>query len=233
FLCFVGITLIFINRKKFYSDINPFYQWEILMLIQLVLTVCGVRMHREGMEQVPEGIYLNVSNHRSNFDPLVIMNAFGTTFAFLTKASNLKIPVAGPLARRNCSIIIDRDNVRESLKVILHLAGLMKDKITCGFVYPEGTRNQKREMLPFHDGVFKAAQKAGVPVVVSASINSDEIGRNAPFKPTHVYVKVCGVFSAEEVKSSSSHELSNKAQELIEAALAKYDSEGKFHYPKA
>lgn len=36
-------------------------------------------------------------------------------------------------------------------------------------IYPEGTRSKNCTLLPFHNGVFKIAQKAEVPIAVSGN----------------------------------------------------------------
>ena len=48
---------------------------------------------------------------------------------------------------------------------------LEKRELSVG-IYPEGTRNKGEEMLPFHNGVFKIAQKSKTPIAVLAIKNT-------------------------------------------------------------
>ena len=86
-------------------------------------------------------------------------------------------------------------------------------------VYPEGMRSRSGELLPFHDGVFKIAIKANVPVVVACMQGQEVIKKNMliPFKKTVVYFDILDVLSVEE--KVSSHELAEKARTLIQNKL--------------
>ena len=61
-------------------------------------------------------------------------------------------------------IIIDRGDLRQSLKCM----NLMQRRLEAGqseIIFPEGTRSKGPDMGEFKAGAFKAAIKAGVPVV--------------------------------------------------------------------
>ena len=75
---------------------------------------------------------------------------------------------------------------------------LKEDAVSVG-VYPEGTRSKTGELLPFHNGVFKIAQKANVPMVVSVIQGTEQIHRNFPFHHTDVYVDFIEVIPSEEL----------------------------------
>lgn len=63
---------------------------------------------------------------------------------------------------------IDRENPRNALLTIEKAAKLIEsDEVSIG-IYPEGTRSKECVLLPFHNGVFKIAQKASVPIVVAS-----------------------------------------------------------------
>ena len=83
------------------------------------------------------------------------------------------------------------------------------------FVYPEGTRSKKLQLLPFHNGVFKIAQKANVPVVVLTIQGSEKVKQNYPWRSTKVRMKVVGILDAEHVKSSKTSDISDEARAMI------------------
>lgn len=47
-------------------------------------------------------------------------------------------------------------------------------------ICPEGTRNQKPEMLPFKEGSLKMAEKAGCPVVPVTLVDTDQLLETRP-----------------------------------------------------
>ncbi len=52
----------------------------------------------------------------------------------------------------NC-LFLDRDDIRQGMKVILTGIELMKEGTNI-FIAPEGTRNSSDELLPFHEASF-------------------------------------------------------------------------------
>ena len=87
-------------------------------------------------------------------------------------------------------------------------------------IYPEGTRSKQENMLPFHAGSFKIAQRADVPVVVVALRNTDKVAHNFPLKKTNIYIDVLGVIDAEYVREHKTKDTAKLAQEMIERKLA-------------
>ncbi len=184
---------------------------------------CGVRVHVGGQEKLPQnGRFLFVANHRSLFDPLVIFHALRAyNIAFISKPSNMKLPVLGRLAAGDCFLPIDRENDREALKTILCAADYLKRDLCSICIYPEGTRSKTRQMLPFHHGSFKIAQRANVPLVIAAVSGTDTVKKNVLRRRTDVYIDILEVVPAAEVRAESTAALSDRAQRLIAEALEK------------
>ena len=188
---------------------------------------CAVRTHVIGAEKLPENErFLFVANHRSLFDPLALFHALARyNVAFVSKPSNMRLPVLGRIAYGDCFLPIDRENNREALKTILCAADYLKRDICSFCIFPEGTRSKSREMLPFHHGSFKIAQRAGVPLVIAAISGTDLVKKNILRRPTDVYIDILDLVPAEEVHASTTAELSDRARDLIGKALS--EREGK------
>ena len=184
---------------------------------------CGVRVHVSGEEKLPQdGRFLLVANHRSLFDPLSIFHALRKyNIAFVSKPSNMKLPVLGRLAAGDCFLPIDRENAREALKTILCAADYLKRDLCSVCIFPEGTRSKTRQMLPFHHGSFKIAQRAGVPLVIASVSGTDLIKKNVLRRFTDVYIDILETVPAEEVSASTTAALSDRARDAITAALEK------------
>ena len=181
----------------------------------------GVCARLTGEEKLPEqGRFVLVCNHRSGFDPLVTMAKLGKRgLAFITKPSNLQIPFVGKLGYGGCCLPIDRENDRKALRTILTAADYIKRDFCSMGIYPEGTRSKTKQLLPFHAGSFKLAQKANVPLVIACIDGTENIMRNFPFRFTRVELRILEVLPAERVKAMNTQELAAYSRELMETAL--------------
>ena len=218
FLC----VLALFAKNKDYDKTNCFYRAVFVYFIRIALFFSRVKIKTTGIEKIDNtgGKFLLVGNHRSNYDPFVtVVGLKLKDAAFISKPENFKIPLFGRIARKCMYTDIDRQNAKNALKTINRTAALIKKGKISYCVYPEGTRNRGENLLPFHDGVFKIAQKAGAPIVVVSLRGTDLIHKNAPWRKTVVYLDVLDVISAEEVKTLSSHEIGDKVQLEITAAI--------------
>lgn len=200
---------------------NPLCRGYIAHGGEICCFYAGVRTHVRGMEKLPKDQrFLLVANHRSLFDPLVLFAVLKQyNLAFISKPSNLKLPVVGRIAAGDCFLPINRENDREALRTILAAVDYLKRDLCSICIYPEGTRSKTRDMLPFHSGSFKIAQRADVPLVIAAVSGTEQIKKRFP-RPTEVYIDILELVSAEQVKAMKTAELSDHARELIAQALA-------------
>ena len=221
YLLLLAVCSLLVDPKKDYETHNNFYRFLLDSATWVILKCSRVRIHLTGEEKLPEGIkLLFVGNHRSNYDPMASVWALRKRdIGFITKPENLRIPIAGPLIFRANYLPIDRTNPREALKTIAAASDLLRRDVVSIGVYPEGTRSRSGEMLPFHNGVFKIAQKVPVPVVVMSVRGTEDIAKNAPLRRTEVYMDVCAVIPAEEAASLSTAEMSERVRSLLEASL--------------
>lgn len=216
------IMAIFVRREN-YDKPNAFYRAVYGFHLRLAIFLSHIRIKVSGREKLKDinGKYLLISNHRSDFDPFVTIKGLKEkNLAFISKPGNFKVPFLGKIVKKCCYLPIDRENPRNAIKTIIKAADIIKNGGVSMGVYPEGTRDYGKGLLPFHDGVFKIAQKAECPVVVVSVTGTEKVHKRAPFLRTTVNVKILEVFSKEEVLSKTSHELSDNARALIEKATA-------------
>lgn len=175
----------------------------------------------EGLEMLPKDrSFLLVSNHRSLFDPLLLMWKLAPWhIAFITKPSNYNYPFFRQIGNAGGYLTIDRDNDREALKTILRAADYLKRGVCSMGIYPEGTRSKTGELLPFHYGSFKAAQRGGAPVAVCCVSGTEKLKRGMLLRPHRVAFRVLELIGADQVKAMSTKELAEYSRARIEEAL--------------
>lgn len=221
YILFLVICALAVDTKREYSDFNRFYRRVLNDFTALGLWVIRVRVHASGVEKLPKNTkVLFVSNHRSNFDPIVTWHALKPwNIAFVSKEANFHIPVLGRIIRRCAFHAIDRENPRNAIKTINEMASILEKGEMAVGVYPEGTRNRQKDLLPLHNGVFKIAQKANAPIAILSISGTEQIHKNYPLHRTHVYLDVLQVIPAETVCRSKTEAIGKEFSELVLNAL--------------
>lgn len=126
-----------------------------------------------GTDNVPGvGAAVLMSNHQSNFDPIMLGAPLRRPISIPGKAELFRIPVFRYFLRQLGSYPVDREaadtgSLRRSLKV------LRAGKILA--VFPEGTRTRTGEVGGFGPTLTKLALREGVPIVPVAIAGSGRI----------------------------------------------------------
>lgn len=223
-----AVVTLFIDRSKPIEKQSRICRAYVTSATGLLMNYCGVRVHINGEEKLPRGErFVLISNHRSAFDPLIALNRFDKYgIGFISKPSNMALPLVGPIAYGMGCLAIDRENDRNALKTILQAANYLKNDVCSIGIYPEGTRSHDGQLLPFHAGSFKIAQKANVPLVVSCVRGSESVTKNVLRRKTDVYIDILEVIPAETVRATTTHELSDSVRAIIEQGLENNTAEG-------
>ena len=221
-ICHVLLILflaLIVDMKKDYARTSKFYERFTNYSVWLILKLINVKVVFNGKEKIPENSrFLFVANHRSNFDPVIARAMLGKyDLNFISKPQNFDLPIVKCFLHRMKFLAIDRDNPRSSLKTLNKAIEYIKNDEGSMGVYPEGMRSFSGELLPFHDGVFKVALKANVPVVVACMTGQETIKDKAPFKKSVVKFDILDVLPIEE--KMTSHDLADKARTLIQNKL--------------
>lgn len=228
-LCYLLLLILssmLVNTHKEYEVHSRFYRTLLNSATGIALVLTRIKVHTTGIDKLPHnGRFLLVCNHRSKFDPIVtwyILRRYD--LAFISKAENFKIPVFGRLIRKCCFMAIDRENPKNAMVTIQKAARLIDHDEVSVAVYPEGTRSQTRELLPFHNGVFKIAQKSKVPIVVVAIQGTETIKSNFPWHRSHVYLDILDTLDSDYVTNHKTAEIGNYVYTKINEAIHKEDT---------
>lgn len=188
-ICILYVILVFILslpqfavyaiiRKKNPLKSAQISQRFIVWVFKVIRAVAGTKVIVKGLENVPDNTtVLYVGNHRSIFDIIISYPYLKNNTGFVAKESLKKTPLVGWwMWFLNC-LFLNRENIKEGLKTILQGIELVKNE-TSVFIFPEGTRSETEELLPFKEGSLKIAEKGKCPIVPVAITNTEEIFEN-------------------------------------------------------
>lgn len=154
-----------------------------LRIVQFILKIAGklagAKTTYIGEENVPKDeAVLYVANHRSMVDVVLTYSRCPGLTGFVAKSGVNKVPALRAWMKRLHCEFLDRDDIKQGMKVILSAIDKVKNGISI-FIFPEGTRNRDQDDLttvqPFKDGSFKIAQKTGCKIIPIAITGSNRI----------------------------------------------------------
>jgi 1-acyl-sn-glycerol-3-phosphate acyltransferase len=166
-LVFVPFTLLMAASAivaTLFDASGRLYHRHARLWSRVGLRMAGVRVEVSGLENIPPGPVIFMSNHQSNFDILSLFRAIPKQFAWIAKEELFRIPVFGHSLARAGYIPLNRGDNRSALKSMYAAAERIRGG-TSVVIFPEGTRTADGRLLPFKRGGFVIAAKAGVPIV--------------------------------------------------------------------
>lgn len=133
-----------------------------------VAWVCRVRIEVEGAEHFEAALkhraVVIAPNHQSFMDIPILLASVPGYFAFVSKAEVFAVPVLGPYMEA-CGFIklrrFERAGSREAMSECAE--ALMSGRSV--LMFPEGTRSDAGELLPFKKGAAVLAARAQVPIL--------------------------------------------------------------------
>ena len=226
YFLFLGVCALLVDPQKEYEQNSSFYRFLLESATAVAIKLLRIRGHISGIEKIPKDEkVLFICNHRSNYDPLITWCALNKwKIAFVSKPENFKVPFFGRIIRKCCFLPIDRENPRKAIVTINKAAKLLKKQEVSVGIYPEGTRSKNCRLLPFHNGVFKIAQKAEAPIVVLSITGTEKISKRTPFQHTDVYLDVLEVFPSENIKELKTEMIGMMVRHLIMTNTEKRDA---------
>lgn len=193
---------------------------------RIVLRLAGVKATVLGTERIPkEEAVLYVSNHRSYFDILMGYTTVPTLTSFVSKKEIQKIPCVRSWMKYMKCLFLDRENIKEGLKTILQGIAQIKEGYSV-FIMPEGTRNHGEEMLPFHEGSFKFAEKSGCAIVPVAMVHTDDIWeKHMPWiRSAHVVVEYGDPIYIKDLPKEKRMHLGAAVRDVIAEMLSEIEN---------
>ena len=211
-----------VNLDEEQDGDDPHYRKVAELLIESLVPLARVSVKTKGLQKVPaEGRFILVCNHVNDLDPAPILYALpGRQLAFVAKQEVRDMFLIGAFLHKLQGQFINRENDREALKTILKCIQILKEDKGSVAVFPEGGIHDDRKFHRFRPGVFKIAQKAGVPIVVCTLKNTrDMITNLLHYKRSDTEFSVLTVLQPEDYAQLSTTELAEQIYELMAADL--------------
>lgn len=176
-VCSIPLMLVEWIIGKFNQDLkNRSSLAIVLWAFRTALWMAGTKVIVKGEENIPQDTaVLYVGNHLSLFDIPITYVRVPRPTGYVAKLELKKVPLLRFWMTNLHCLFLDRKNIKQGLKTIL--TGIEKAKSGISIcIFPEGTRNKNNDcVLPFHEGSFKIAEKAGVPIVPMVLVNTASI----------------------------------------------------------
>jgi len=182
----------------------------------------GVRVSVQGIEHLPPPPYILMCNHQSALDIYTLLAGLPMTFKWLAKQELFRIPFVGWAMTRAGYVSIDRENPREALKAIDEAGRKIREGMNL-LIFPEGTRSEDGQLLPFKQGVFNLAQRAGVPIVPVGINGTSRLQPKGSFIPKEkgvVYINIGEPVDVEGKGSAAKARIMNEVRDRIEVLMA-------------
>lgn len=218
FFLVLWLSCAFVDLEKPQEKDSPFHRWLVCHTAQLVLWILRARVHTKGLEKTPkQGRFLLVCNHINDLDPVTLLAYFKKSqLAFISKRENASMFIVGKIMHKIQCQMINRENDREALRTIITCIKMIQEDKASVAVFPEGYTSMDGLLHPFRSGVFKIAQKTGVPIVVCTVQNTNRIFRNAKhLKPTQVHLHLIDVLQPEQLAGMTAVEVGNLVHEMM------------------
>ena len=134
---FLVVSALFLPKKTPEKPI-PFCSKTIRFGLDWLLSLLGIRVRWIGQEKLPDEPCVIVSNHVSDFDPMILLGTVRSrNLVYISKESNFRIPIVGAFIRGACFLSIDRDNALRAMRTLGTAGDKMKQYGVDVGIYPE------------------------------------------------------------------------------------------------
>ncbi|WP_251514975.1 lysophospholipid acyltransferase family protein [Robertmurraya korlensis] len=181
-----------------------------------IMKLTGSKVKVEGIENLPEGAVVMISNHEGDFDIPTLLASIEKPFGFISKVEVKKVPILSTwMEIMNC-VFIDRSDRRKSVQSIREAVKLLNEGHSIA-IFPEGTRSKGGPVGEFKSGGFRLAKDAKVPIVpISISGTSDVFEKNGRLvKPASIQVRILPSVPSTIFDQKDMKEVSDYVREII------------------
>lgn len=182
-----------------------------------------VKIESYGVENIPETPgFIFYPNHQGLYDVLSFFECCPVPFAFVMKKEVANVILLKQILKATGSLVIDREDIRQSMKVIQTMAEEVKGGKNY-LIFAEGTRSKLgNHMNEMKAGSFKGATKAKCPIVPCALVDSFRPFDEKSLKPVTVKLFFLKPMYYDEYKDMKTTEIAVEVRKRIEEKIAEY-----------
>jgi len=139
-------------------------------LNRAILFLMGVKLRTYGKRDEKAQLFL--INHQGIMDIIALEAVENTHFRWVAKKELFETPWFGLLLKYGDMISVDRENKAGLIKLLKDAKETVMLKNRAIAIFPEGTRGEKQELLPFKAGPKMVANKLKLrvqPIVITGS----------------------------------------------------------------
>lgn len=205
-------------------NINKYDAWTRYAFLHKIAPIAirrgRIKIHATGIENLPkEPGYIMFPNHQGLFDALAFLETHERPFVTVMKKEVKDIFLLKQIILLLQAEIIDREDVRQSMQVIMNMSRRVKEGENF-IIFAEGTRSRKgNRLLEFKGGSFKSAMNAKCPIVPVALIDSFQAFDTSSIKKLTVQIHYLKPLYYDDYKDMKSTEIATYVKKLIEQKI--------------
>ncbi|XP_023673757.1 1-acyl-sn-glycerol-3-phosphate acyltransferase beta isoform X1 [Paramormyrops kingsleyae] len=201
----------------------------IRFLVRHVKYFLGLRFEVSGWAHLQtEGPFVIISNHQSSLDVLGMMEILPDRCTMIAKKELVYAGTVGIVCWLGGIVFINRKKTSDAKSVMGQAAQTMLDQKIRLWVFPEGTRNQKGDLLPFKKGAFHLAIQAQAPIVpvVFSSYSNFYLRKEKQFKSGTIRLKILPKIETKGLTSDDVATLCDKSYAVMRSAFLEVSRAG-------
>lgn len=209
---------------------KAFYVWLAIALWGL-RRIAGVSWEVRGRNKIPPGAILVASKHQSMFDTMIVWTIFDDP-AIMLKRELLSLPVFSWWAVKLGNITVDREGGASALRAMLREAQACAEAGRQVLIFPEGTRTEPGEAIPYKTGVALLYRELGLPCLPVA-LNSGLCwpAHGVLRRPGHIIVEILDPIPPGLAKGDFMAELERRIEAASKALLPEAGHAAAAHAP--
>ncbi|MER2262697.1 MAG: lysophospholipid acyltransferase family protein [Psychrobacillus sp.] len=231
---YLPVSIPKLNKIKAQKDLLPVEQYDLLVhevpqkWADGILKRTKSKFTVEGLENLPEGPVLFISNHEGNFDIPTLLAYIPKPFGFISKIEVKKIPLIPKwMEEMNC-VFLDRTNRKSSYRSIQDTVSQLQNGHSI-LMFPEGTRSKGQGIGSFKSGFIRIAKEANVTIVPIAIHGTSDImeKNNNKICPAHVQISILPSYSKEMIQVNNSAQIIEDLHTIISNKIIELQSRHK------
>ena len=200
------------KRKDKYSfEVRYAY---LRKLVKIVFDSFKVDIDARGVEKVTDDTCLFICNHQGVMDALTLVYLYEKPMTVVSKIEVKKYPIIGKACEMIDTIFIDRDNIRDAVKMVK----TSKEYLSIGrnvAIFPEGTRTKDPNYMTgeYKAGALKPAYETKTNMAIAVIDGSYKIFSKKYTKDLKVTVEIIDVLTSDKYLDKNTSELSKEIQD--------------------